>query len=52
MRSQAKKAKLIHSRKLVIPEDFEPRLPNDYDEMFVNGYFHCQLSCGLESKGL
>jgi hypothetical protein len=32
--------KLIHARKLVIPDNFEPRLPNDYDETFLNGYFH------------
>ncbi|OPY55812.1 MAG: hypothetical protein A4E55_02400 [Pelotomaculum sp. PtaU1.Bin035] len=35
-----RKPKLTHSRKLVIPDNFKPRLPNDYDKTFLNGYFH------------
>lgn len=38
-----RKAKLIHSRKLIIPDNFEPRLPDDYDETFLNGYFHFNI---------
>ncbi|SMC41280.1 hypothetical protein [Sporomusa malonica] len=37
---KSRMSKLRHARKLIIPEDFEPRLPNDYDETFLNGYFH------------
>lgn len=38
-----RKPKLIHARKLVIPNNFEPCLPNDYDEIFQNGYFHFNI---------
>jgi len=38
-----RKPKLTHARKLVIPDNFEPRLPNDYDEAFVNGYFYFNI---------
>lgn len=38
-----KKPKLIHARKLVIPDNFEPLLPNDYDETFRNGCFHFNI---------
>ena len=38
-----RKPKLTHPRKLVIPDNFEPLLPNDYDELFRNGYFHFNI---------
>lgn len=38
-----RKSKLIHARKLVIPDNFEPLLPNDYDEVFRNGCFHFNI---------
>lgn len=40
---KSRMSKLIHARKLVISEDFEPRLPNDYDETFRNGYFYFNI---------
>jgi hypothetical protein len=38
-----RKPKLIHPRKLVISDNFQPCLPNDYDETFPNGYFHFNI---------
>lgn len=38
-----RKPKLIHPRKLVIPDNFQPRLPNDYDETYANGYFRFNI---------
>jgi hypothetical protein len=40
---KSRMSKLIHARKLIIPDSFEMHLPNDYDETFQNGYFHFNI---------